>query len=178
MTTTNHSPEPFLVLTNTSGRTRREFTEAECAIFGREALKTLAGPEPWDSDTLQELGDFANMRMGFDFDIFLDENDDGLDEDGNVIAETDDEPDELDEDEPMTFAVGQILDDEALLEQLPFGTVLLGLAHDSGVFQIMDTEDEDAENPYRYAGTEQSFHQAKTVLLHTKAVKILALPDA
>lgn len=92
MTTTSPSPEPFLVLSNTSGRTRREFTEAECAIFGRAALQSLAGPESWDSDVLQSLGEFASIRMGFDFDIFLDENDDGLDEDGNVIDEGQNDP--------------------------------------------------------------------------------------
>lgn len=96
--------EPYLLLSNRSGSTQFPVDEAACAAFGRAAMRILGDPETtWDSDTLQALGGIAASQhvLGpkFDFDLLLDEHDVGLDEDGNVIEETDDESEELDEDE-------------------------------------------------------------------------------
>lgn len=68
------STGPYLTLSNASGAVTREITEERAAFFGARALEILAGPEPWDSDTLQELGNLAVAALGFDLDIFLEDS--------------------------------------------------------------------------------------------------------
>lgn len=64
--------EPYLRLEGPHGRSVK-LTEEQCARYGRAALKALAGSEPWNSDTLQQLGDLAFFMLGFNFDMFLEE---------------------------------------------------------------------------------------------------------